>query len=129
MAKQDPRLKGLARHMRKKPTKGEARLWKLLQDRRFQGVKFRRQVPLGRYIADFACHDPKIVIELDGSGHERTVVYDLERKAWLEERGFTVLRFGSEIGISDGSELQEVVILTIQRLKKHPKDPIPDEGP
>jgi very-short-patch-repair endonuclease len=126
MGKKNPRLKGLARHMRKKPTNGEDWLWRCLQGRRFEGVKFRRQVPLGRYIADFASHDPKLVIELDGQGHERTVEYDLERKRWLEGEGFTVLRFGSEIRYSEGSDILDVIAETVERLRIRPRPPILD---
>ncbi|MHB1221626.1 MAG: DUF559 domain-containing protein [Gammaproteobacteria bacterium] len=57
------------------------------------GLRFRRQVPLGRYIVDFACFEPKIIIELDGSQHMDQVVYDQARTEWLELLGYRVLRF------------------------------------
>jgi very-short-patch-repair endonuclease len=68
----------------------EARLWSALRGREL-GVRFRRQVPIGPFIADFACLNPKIVIEIDGASHDWT---DEEpRTRYIEAQGFTVLRF------------------------------------
>jgi len=64
----------------------------LLRNRRLTDLKFRRQAPLGPYIADFACFDPKLVIEADGSQHAGST-RDAARDAWFRARGFTVLRF------------------------------------
>jgi very-short-patch-repair endonuclease len=60
-------------------------------------VKFRRQHPLGNYVADFACLDPKLIVELDGSQHADQAEYDARRDAFFEERGFEVLRFPSDV--------------------------------
>lgn len=86
-----PLLRGRARAMRREPTLCERKLWFLLRDRRLQHLKFRRQVPLGRYIVDFACFDPKIVVEADGGQHAENR-HDLVRDRWLAEQGFIVLR-------------------------------------
>ena len=80
-----------ARHMRRTPTMSERLLWKLLRHRRLEGLKFRRQVPLGPYIADFACFERRLIIEADGPFHD--AVRDARRDAWLQANGFTVLRF------------------------------------
>jgi very-short-patch-repair endonuclease len=64
-----PRAKPRAQSMRRKPTDAEKKLWHLLRDRRFAGVKFRRQVPIGRYIADFVCLRRKLIVEADGGQH------------------------------------------------------------
>ena len=66
-------------------------LWKLLRDRRLEELKFRRQAPLGRYVADFVCFSCKIVVEADGPWHDP--VHDAERDRWLASQGFLVLRF------------------------------------
>jgi len=85
-------LKTRAREMRRQPTVTERLLWALLRGHRLDGLKFRRQVPLGRYIADFACFSPRLIIEADGPTHENSA-HDLERDAWLRGQGFTILRF------------------------------------
>lgn len=95
--------------MRSHPTSPERWLWEQLRRRRFHDLKFRRQVPIGSYIVDFVCFEKHVIVELDGSGHDDTVQYDLTRKAWLESQGFVVLRFGSEIPIADGLKLLEVL--------------------
>jgi very-short-patch-repair endonuclease len=58
-----------ARVLRKNATDAERRLWRYLRDRQLDGFRFRRQVPLGRYVADFACLSARLVVELDGSQH------------------------------------------------------------
>jgi len=80
-----------ARALRRRSTEAEKRLWQLLRDRRLAAFKFRRQVPIGRYIADFACYEARLVVELDGSQHAASV-RDRLRDAQLEARGFRVLR-------------------------------------
>ena len=82
-----------ARRLRREWTKAEARLWLHLRNRRLDGFKFRRQVPIDRYFVDFACLDAKLVIELDGGGHSEQLAYDVARTAVLETCGFQVLRF------------------------------------
>lgn len=84
----------LARSLRKRMTPQEVKMWSALRALKRQGYRFRRQVPLGHYIVDFACFDPKLVIEVDGGqhtldGHARR---DLERDRWLAGQGFAVHR-------------------------------------
>jgi len=76
--------------MRKEPVATERLLWRLLRDRRINGLKVRRQVPLGPYIVDFACMRHRIVIEADGPFHDPKK--DAEHDAWLEQKGFRVIR-------------------------------------
>jgi very-short-patch-repair endonuclease len=73
-------------------TDAERKLWFALRDRRLVGTKFRRQVPIGRFIADFACYELRLIIEVDGGQHSQSV-RDMRRDAWLSERGFRVLRY------------------------------------
>ena len=72
----------------------EWRLWYLLRGRQLNGFKFRRQVPLGRYFADFACLEAKLVVEVDGPQHGEQRPYDARRDRRLGAMGFRVLRFG-----------------------------------
>jgi very-short-patch-repair endonuclease len=81
-----------AKQLRKDMTDAEKKLWYALRDRRFESFKFRRQVPVGKYIADFICQDCKLIVEVDGSQHEGSE-HDKERDAWLTSVGYRVLRF------------------------------------
>ncbi len=80
-----------ARRLRRDLTDAERRLWKHLRDRQIAGAKFRRQVPIGRYIADFVCLEAKLVVEVDGGQHAASGA-DVGRTAFLEAEGFRVLR-------------------------------------
>ena len=84
-----------ARLLRKQPTKAEEILWRCLRGSRFHGAKFRRQVPIDRYVVDFYCHAAKLVVELDGKQHEWFTDYDAERTKVLESRGIRVIRFAN----------------------------------
>ena len=92
-----------ARRMRRAPTRSEDRLWSWLRDRRFSGQKFRRQVPIGRYILDFYCPRLKLVIEMDGQHHRALwmVDYEDERFLYLHSRGIRVVRIPNEVLIRD----------------------------
>ena len=81
-----------ARAMRLEPTPAEKAMWRLLRRRQINGMKFRRQAPIGPYIADFACFDPKVIIEVDGGQHAGNIA-DARRDAWFRSQGFKVLRF------------------------------------
>jgi very-short-patch-repair endonuclease len=83
-----------ARALRRTAPSTERRLWALLRNRRLDGLKFRRQVPIGRYVVDFACLRHRLVIEADGPFHEPQA--DAIRDAWLASQGFRVLRFSNE---------------------------------
>ncbi len=82
-----------ARRLRTQTTDAENRLWTRLRRRQIDGFRFRRQVPVGGYILDFACLRAWLVIEVDGSQHREALERDDRRTAWLESRGFRVLRF------------------------------------
>jgi very-short-patch-repair endonuclease len=86
------RTQRFAKQLRKDMTDGEKKLWYALRDRRFENFKFRRQVPIGKYIADFVCQDCKLIVEVDSSQHEGSE-HDKERDAWLTSVGYRVLRF------------------------------------
>jgi very-short-patch-repair endonuclease len=83
----------IAKTLRKRPTDSERLLWKHLRAKQIEGYKFRRQEPMGRYIVDFACHEKRIVVEVDGSQHAKDKERDGERDRWLKEQGYNVLRF------------------------------------
>jgi len=82
-----------ARSLRRESTDAERRLWRVLQNRGLGGVKFRRQLPIGRYIADFASVEAKLIVELDGGQHHDQADYDARRSGDLEIAGWRVVRF------------------------------------
>ena len=82
-----------AKALRKTSTDAERRMWLLLRDRRLLPFKFRRQHPIGPYIADFVCIEKRLVVELDGGQHADAVEYDERRTAEIQERGYRVIRF------------------------------------
>ncbi|WP_240621415.1 endonuclease domain-containing protein [Caulobacter zeae] len=98
-----------ARHLRRAPVATERLLWSLLRDRKLDGLKFRRQVPLGRYIADCVCFRHRLIIEADGPHHDERD-RDLVRDAWLREQGFRVLRFSNR-AVQDDREVVLAAIL------------------
>jgi len=84
-----------ARKLRREQTDVERKLWFALRSRQFAGFKFRRQQPIGPYIADFVCFEAGLVIELDGDQHgsDDSVAYDERRTLFLQKVGFDVIRF------------------------------------
>jgi very-short-patch-repair endonuclease len=89
-----PKARVNARALRRGMTDAERKLWSGLRGEQL-GFKFRRQHPLGNYIADFACLEPKLIVELDGSQHADDRAYDLARDAFFKSQGFDVMRFPS----------------------------------
>lgn len=86
-------INGIAKTLRKNLTDSERKLWKYLRAKRFGGLKFRRQEPIGNYIVDFVCYEKRLVIEVDGGQHAQEKYEDAVRDGWLREQGFKVLRF------------------------------------
>ncbi len=74
-------------------TEAEKKLWRRLRQRELNGHRFRRQVPIGPFIVDFACLAARVVVEVDGGQHLDDARRDERRTAWLEERGYRVVRF------------------------------------
>jgi very-short-patch-repair endonuclease len=99
----------LARHLRKNMTDEERRLWWELRHRQLQGCKFRRQAPIGPYIADFVSFERKLIIELDGGQHAEQTEEDATRTKWLTEQGFTVLRFWSHQVLEELDSVLEAI--------------------
>jgi len=79
----------------------ERALWNCLRSGRLSGLKFRRQHPVGPFVADFYCHEADLVIELDGESHNGRAAADAHRTEYLEKQGFRVLRIGNDDLLSD----------------------------
>ena len=93
-----------ARTLRSQMTNAEEILWRVLRNRRFLGTKFRRQVPIGAYVAELACVQEKLIVGCDGPTHgdpDRRA-HDARRDAWLTEHGWRVLRISNDRVIGGG---------------------------
>ena len=90
-----PRRIALARAMRRRSTDAERKMWQALRSLRADGIKFRRQHPIGRYILDFVALEQKLVVEVDGGQHDRDPAKTTDRKRtqWLQSKGYRVVRF------------------------------------
>jgi very-short-patch-repair endonuclease len=82
-----------ARELRSKPTDAERLLWRAIRQSQLNGYKFTRQFPIGPFIVDFCCRYERLVVEIDGGGHDTQRPYDVSRTEWLARAGYTVLRF------------------------------------
>ena len=86
------RIRDFVKKMRREPTDAEARMWRLLRDRRLAQFKFRRQVPFQNFILDFVCFEKRLIIEIDGSQHASSE-RDAAREAILIAEGFRIARY------------------------------------
>jgi len=112
-----------ARYLRKNQTVAEQILWAELRNRRLDGWRFRRQVPLASYIVDFLCPDAKLILELDGVVHDGRDAEDLARRIDLEKAGYFEIRFSND----DVAERLHWVLHEIRRALAVAKNkPVPD---
>ena len=89
-------LRRKARNLRNSATDAERRLWQHLRLKQMGGFKFRRQVPVAGFVADFMCCELKLIVELDGGQHLERYDYDRQRSSVLEEHGYRVLRYWND---------------------------------
>jgi very-short-patch-repair endonuclease len=108
-------LKPLARNLRRQQTDAERVIWYHIRNRQIAGAKFKRQIPLGRYIVDFISYENKLIIEIDGGQHNEDLKKqnDKERTKWFEMKGYTVLRFWNNDVLNNINEVLEVIHLTL----------------
>lgn len=110
-----------ARAFRQAQPVTEHDLWKCLRDRRLGDFKFRRQVPLGPYVVDFACLGRRLIVEADSPFHN--VEADASRDAWLATQGFRVLRFSNREIAAKDVVLGRIVEVANATLPRRPLDP------
>lgn len=93
----EPVLKDVRRFLRSEGTSAEKILWKYIRSNQL-GYKFRRQFSIGNFVADFYCHELKLIIELDGWTHDsqKTKTRDLRKQQFFESKGYTVTRLTNE---------------------------------
>ena len=116
------KLRGRAKQMRSAPTDAEHRLWQILRAHRFAAYKFRRQVPLDFFIADFVCFAARLIVEVDGGQHAASESDD-RRDTYLRDQGFRVLRIWN----NDIFENEEGVGQLILSALRSP--PLPNPSP
>jgi very-short-patch-repair endonuclease len=116
--------------LRHSPTDAERKLWYLLRSLKPLGMHFRRQAPIGIYIADFVWHAEKLVIELDGSQHaEVRASYDKQRTKWLESQGYRVLRFWNNDVLKTSRGVGEAIVAAARESVTTSKNPTPNPSP
>jgi very-short-patch-repair endonuclease len=107
-------------------TDAEQALWRRINRRQMEGVKFRRQQVLGPYIVDFVCLDKRLVVEIDGGQHAEQRARDDARTGWLRSQGFEVLRFwNNEVLGNMGGVLQVIMEALCGREAFHPHPGLP----
>ncbi len=109
-----------ARALRKKQTPAEIIFWELVRDRQLMGLKFRRQHQMGDYIADFYCHEHRLVIELDGGIHAEKRKKDHKRDAWMKAQEFIVLRFPNQQLLDDPESVLRAIAEGVRPTSPHP---------
>jgi very-short-patch-repair endonuclease len=114
-----------ARRLRQSQTDAERALWFRLRDRRLRGLKFRRQVPIDSYMADFCCEAARLIIEIDGGQHVERSGEDAKRTAALETHGYLVLRFWNNDVLQNIDGVLESIVNTSRPVPPHPS-PLPN---
>jgi very-short-patch-repair endonuclease len=114
-----------ARRLRRNQTDAERVLWFRLRDRRLAGLKFKRQVPVDRYVVDFLCTDGKLIIEIDGGQHDQQRERDNIRTATLEAMGYLVLRFWNNDVMQNAEGVLQDILSTVSQARSDPPHPNP----
>ena len=113
----------LARNLRSEPAAAERKMWSKLRNRRFLGLKFRRQVPIDRFVVDFVCLDTKLIIEVDGAAA------DTMRTKVLESLGYLVQRFWNNDVLTNIDGVLELIAFTVQPEALEPPRPARKSAP
>jgi very-short-patch-repair endonuclease len=114
-----------AKQLRRHQTDAERILWFRLRGRRLAGWKFKRQVPIDRFIVDFVCADAMLIVELDGSQHAVRTPQDEERRRTLESMGYLVLRFWNNDVMRNIEGVLEEILSTLNQQPLEPPHPTP----
>lgn len=120
MATRSSRLTSRARDLRRAHTEAELVLWRHLRNRHLNGVKFRRQHPLGPFIVDFCCPERLLVVEIDGGQHAEQTQADAQRTVSLNEMGFRVLRYWNHDALTQPDAVLEDILRALEEAAPHP---------
>jgi very-short-patch-repair endonuclease len=115
-----------ARTLRQNMTEVERRVWQILRLHQMKAYKFRRQVPIGRYIADFVCHEARLIVEIDGGQHDRSSPRETERSGFLQNQGYRILRFWNNEVLTNLDGVHETIAGALGRITPTPT--LPHQG-
>ncbi|EAU42336.1 hypothetical protein FP2506_05841 [Fulvimarina pelagi HTCC2506] len=126
----EPEHRGYARRMRKMPTDAERMLWHRIRAGRLPNLRFRRQVPMLGYIADFVCHEARLIVELDGwqhTGLSANAALDRKRDAAFVKAGYLTLRIENDDVIEDVDAVAKIIAaIARERIAQGaPRTPLP----
>jgi very-short-patch-repair endonuclease len=116
---------GAAKRLRRNQTDAERALWFQLRDRRLRGLKFKRQVPIDRFVVYFCCEHARLIIEVDGGQHATRTAEDLNRTKILEAMGYLVLRFWNSDVMQNIDGVLEEILNTLKQHRSEPPHPDP----
>jgi len=119
----DPLLQSRARRLRNQATDAERLLWRHLRHRQISGYRFRRQVPVAGFIADFASLEAKVIVELDGGQHQENADYDKQRDLLIQAQGFLILRFWDNQVFQETQAVLHQIVQALQARCPHPSPP------
>jgi very-short-patch-repair endonuclease len=116
-----------ARRLRRDQTDAERKLWFRLRDRPLSGLKFWRQMPVGRFVVDFCREAARLIIEVDGGQHGERLEQDADRTRILEAMGYLVLRFWNNDVLQNIDGVAETIVNTLNQTSNPPHpDPLPN---
>ena len=115
-----------ARRLRSEMTETEKRLWQLLRSRQTEGYRFRRQVPIGAFIADFVCHAARLIVEIDGGQHDLSSEAEARRTRFLEGEGYRILRFWNNEVLANPEGVRSVITGNLHQVT--PTHTLPHHG-
>jgi very-short-patch-repair endonuclease len=118
-----------AKQLRRTMTRAETLRWRYLKAHRLSHLGFRRQVPMGNYIADFIAHSCQLVIEVDGESHnfQERLQNELQRDEWFASRGYRVLRFTNKDVLKNLEGVAQAILLAVEQ-GSPPSLPLPRKG-
>lgn len=117
-----------AKYLRKNLTEAEKQLWRALRQRQLDGHYFRRQASIGAYVADFVCFKKRLIIEIDGGQHALKKQQDDKRTNWLQNEGFSVIRFWNNEVLENLEGVLESIRAVLNESPPPKPSPIKGEG-
>jgi len=117
----------IAREFRKEPTEGEKILWRVLRGKKLDGIKFRRQQPVGYFVVDFYASVFRLVVEVDGPIHDQQVEADKARQDILEVLGLTIFRIKTELVEKNLPLALDMIRMRINEIKQNIPSPFMGE--
>ncbi|MEO8333309.1 MAG: endonuclease domain-containing protein [Gallionella sp.] len=118
-----------AKSLRQNQTEAEKHLWQRLRNRGLNDYKFRRQVPIGSYIADFVCMELRLIVEVDGGQHADQIAYDQKRELFLRKEGYEIVRYWNNEVLGNLDGVLETLTLALSLRERDFTPPSPQPSP